>query len=73
MTTTQPRQRALPHINVALDAMKQYGGRFARHLAEAWQCADSDNQRRLREAFPELLADYHRIAADRAAAAAVSP
>lgn len=41
-----------------LQAMEQYGGSFARNLARAWQCADSTNRARLREAFGGLLLSY---------------
>jgi O-phosphoseryl-tRNA(Cys) synthetase len=38
--------------------MKTYGGSFAWAIAEALLVADSDNVRRIEEAFPELLEKY---------------
>jgi hypothetical protein len=38
--------------------MSRIGGSFAKALAEAWKRADLDNQRRIRNAFPELVRDY---------------
>jgi hypothetical protein len=43
-------------------AMDAFGGSFARALAAAWRMADPDNQRRLKEAFPDLWAEYAELA-----------
>jgi len=48
--------------SLAIEAMQQYGGGFARALGVAWARADQDNRARLRGAFPELLAKYAGIA-----------
>ena len=48
----------------AVDAMARFGGGFVSALALAWRRADSENQSRLREAFPELIEQYSEIAAD---------
>jgi hypothetical protein len=45
-----------------VNAMVCYGGSFARTYAVCWQHADPSNQRRLREAFPELWAEYAALA-----------
>lgn len=39
--------------------MQQYGGHFASHLAMAWMFADSSNEKRLAETFPDLVERYH--------------
>lgn len=45
----------------ALEAMERFGGIFASNLARAWQRADIINERKLRAAFPELLAEYRQM------------
>lgn len=42
-----------------LQNMLTYGGSFAHYLAKAWQVADSGNDEKLTEAFPELLERFH--------------
>ncbi len=44
-------------------AMTKFGGSFAQSLAEAWMKADLENQRKIKEAFPELWTQYVAIAA----------
>lgn len=41
-----------------LRTMEFYGGGFTRKLADAWLLADSDNAKRLRDAFPEMARKY---------------
>lgn len=53
----------------AIEAMQKYGGSFAAALGVAWSRADEDNRQRLRKAFPELLAEYIKLAEQKAAAA----
>ena len=42
----------------ALKMMEKFGGGFASALSIAWQRADVNNQYRLEQAFPDLLAQY---------------
>lgn len=42
----------------AFQTMERIGGHFAIALAVAYRKADSDNQARIRKAFPELISDY---------------
>lgn len=42
----------------AASTMKQYGGSFARALAEAWFAADTVNQQRIEQAFPDFFLRY---------------
>jgi hypothetical protein len=44
-------------------AMTIHGGGFVSRLGTAWLHADSENSRRLEEAFPEYVAKYQAIAA----------
>jgi hypothetical protein len=46
-----------------IEVMSSLGGSFARALAGAYRRADLENQRRIREAFPELWAEY-RVLSD---------
>jgi hypothetical protein len=41
-----------------LTRMINYGGHFARAIAQAWLVADPDNRERLEAAFPDLFARY---------------
>lgn len=41
-----------------IQAMRNYGGSFVQALATAWERADSDNSRRIQDAFPEYMHDY---------------
>lgn len=43
-------------------AMLTFGGSFVHALAECMQRADRDNLRRIIEAFPELMTQYHDLA-----------
>ena len=45
-----------------IEAMSVYGGSFAKALASAFRAADNDNARRLKEAFPEMWAEYDEMA-----------
>lgn len=45
-------------LNKAAHNMKRYGGSFAEHIANAYFCADSTNQVRVVDAFPELFERY---------------
>ena len=54
--TTQP-QTSDDFLHAA-HAMERMGGGFAGHIARAYYAADSDNARRLREAFAELFTKY---------------
>jgi hypothetical protein len=49
-----------------VETMIAYGGAFIRRLGQAWQSADTTNQRRLKDAFPEYWAEYEIIAKLRA-------
>ena len=42
--------------------MIKYGGGFVAALGRALQCADKDNTRRIKEAFPEYWNRYSEIA-----------
>lgn len=46
----------------AATAMREHGGGFASHLAEAWFFADPDNRARIEAAFPELFEKYAKVA-----------
>jgi hypothetical protein len=48
----------VPTDHQIIDAMLMFGGSFVCALAKAYRQADSDNQRTLREAFPELWTQY---------------
>lgn len=41
-----------------IDAMSQYGGSFAKAIANAAKFADNDNYNKLKQAFPELWERY---------------
>ena len=41
-----------------IDAMSQYGGSFAKAIANAAKLADNDNYNKLKQAFPELWERY---------------
>jgi hypothetical protein len=41
--------------------MIEYGGTFVERLGRAWIAADSDNQARLKAAFPEYWEEYAEI------------
>ncbi len=45
-----------------LKAMHRYGGGFVMALARAYESADDENGRRIREAFPELWKKYSEFA-----------
>ena len=45
-----------------IDAMETYGGSFVKALAECLRRADSINFKRLVDAFPDYLDQYHDIA-----------
>jgi len=45
------------YITVAT-AMIKYGGSFVRNLGEALACADINNQRKIKETWPEYWAQY---------------
>ena len=44
--------------------MEKIGGGFASQIAKAYYAADGDNQKRLRQAFPELFTRYHLMYLD---------
>lgn len=41
-----------------IEAMSQYGGSFAKAIANAAKFADNDNYNKLKQAFPELWERY---------------
>jgi len=43
-------------------AMVVYGGSFASNLGKALQNADSENQRKIKETWPELWERYRQMA-----------
>lgn len=43
-------------------AMRNYGGRFVKCLAEAAMAADADNLQRIKSAFPEYWTRYEQMA-----------
>jgi len=45
-----------------VQAMKSYGGSFAKALAECFLLADAENLERLELAFPEIVSQYLRMA-----------
>jgi hypothetical protein len=45
-----------------VDAMLTYGGSFVQSLAQAWRCADAQNQARLKAAFPDYWDHYRELA-----------
>lgn len=55
-----------------IDAMRRYGGSFVRALAETAACADCNNLRRLKEAFPDYWKHYAEVA-EKAAKEATAP
>lgn len=48
-----------------IENMKRYGGGFASRLAELWQVADAQNQRKLEDAFGDVFAKYGEVWNDR--------
>ena len=50
-------------LSHTLQAMLRFGGSFDRALALAAMRADPDNLRRLRDAFPELFAQFEKAPA----------
>ena len=38
--------------------MERQGGSFARNLARAWMVADGDNQKKIQDAFQNLIWEY---------------
>lgn len=67
--TDKPEPIAPASESDAIEAMQKYGGSFTAALGVAWSRADEDNRQRLRKAFPELLAEYTKLAEQKAAAA----
>ena len=57
---TEQELKTTAHVNLMpiLEMMRRHGGDFARHLARAWQFADSHNSRLLQVTFIDLLLDY---------------
>ena len=55
MNTTIEQQREDWQV---VQAMKHWGGGFVKQLATLFLHADKDNQRRIREAWPEYWAEY---------------
>ena len=51
-----------------LDAMRLYGGSFVQALRKAYLVADEENQRRIREGWPEYGLQYRSMAGKLAAA-----
>lgn len=49
-----------------IEAMQKWGGSFVRALAEAAIVADSDNLRRIKEAFADIWEKYTAFAEDAA-------
>lgn len=45
-----------------IEAMIQYGGGFVCNLGRLYRLADSDNQQRLKNAFPEYFTKYSGLA-----------
>jgi len=45
-----------------IDAMLTLGGNFVRHLALAFQAADTINQQRIKDAFADEWRQYHELA-----------
>lgn len=43
-------------------AMTRFGGSFAQALAEAWRCADYENQSRIKQTWPDYWQKYERLA-----------
>lgn len=48
-----------------IDCMAKRGGDFVKRLADAYRFADTENQRRIREAFPEYWEKYKWMAEQR--------
>jgi hypothetical protein len=44
------------------DAMILYGGSFVQALGRLFRLADSENQRKLKTAFPDYFIEYHQLA-----------
>ena len=40
------------------ELMERQGGSFARNLARAWFVADGDNQKKIQDAFYDLIWEY---------------
>lgn len=59
--TPIPEQPGRSRLLLLLYAMKQHGGHFASHLADAWLHADSTHSRLLWDVFHELLEGYDRF------------
>jgi hypothetical protein len=55
-----------------IDTMILLGGGFVSSLGRLYRQADADNQRRLREAFPEYWVRYRELAELRTARAVTS-
>jgi len=51
-----------PGTGAVADAMIRYGGSFVAALGRALHCADADNARRIRVAWPEYWATYTELA-----------
>jgi len=47
-----------PELTVTIEAMRQFGGGFTAHLANAIAAADPGNRRVLLDAFPDLIQKY---------------
>jgi hypothetical protein len=61
-TTVKPNE--LLSDSTVIKAMRQWGGGFVSALAEAATRADSDNLRRIKEAWPEYWQKYSDMAND---------
>lgn len=46
------------HDQHIIDAMRKYGGSFAKAVALAAMAADEENLEKIKKAFPELWAKY---------------
>ena len=44
-----------------IENMKRYGGGFASRLAELWQVADAQNQKKLEDAFGDVFDRYEGV------------
>lgn len=51
-----------PTDHEVINAMRIYGGSFITHLSRLYDCADTTNQSRIRDAFHDYWAEYTELA-----------
>lgn len=48
-----------------IEAMQEYGGGFAKRLAEAWKYADEENKRKIESTWADYFSRYEAMAVNK--------